>query len=517
MVLPLLLPLVPAPVSSTVDEGVLPLLAVPGVHGDRAAAALLVDAVARRTGIRLAEAGTGIALRIDPAVAAPEGYLLTVADHVEITGADATGLFYGIQTLLQLLRQDENGAWEWQRARIADAPRFGYRGVMLDVARHFFTVDEVKTVIDRCAALKFNHLHLHLSDDQGWRIHIDSWPLLSERSSTASATGDGSGSHDEGAGARGSGGGCYSKDDYREIVAHATSRHVTIVPEIDMPGHTHAIGVAYPELAEDPVMNENLLDAAQRLGHALPEAGVVYTGWGVGHSSLRIRDERTYDFIRDVLTELAEMTPGPYLHIGGDESLGTSPENFTCFIARATRIVTDLGKTPIAWHEAGAAEVAPGTIGQYWGLLEPSPEHAAHATRFVDRGGRIILSPSDAAYLDMKPAPNFPLGLAWAGIVDVHRAYGWEPDAVLDVPADAVAGIEAPLWTETVTSLADAEQLMYPRIAALAELAWSAPATSDSESGDSGSFGERLGRMAPLWRADGIRFHAPTEIVWSER
>jgi len=502
MVLPLPLPVIPAPVSSTLEEGMLPLSGTLGVHGDRAAVTALIDVIERRTGIRLAGTAGGIALRIDDTAAPAEGYALTVADRVKVTGGDAAGLSYGIQTLLQLLRQDEDGSWGWPHARVTDAPRFGYRGVMLDVARHFFSVDEVKTVIDRIAALKFNHLHLHLSDDQGWRIHIDSWPLLSERSSTASATGDGTRT----------GGGCYSKDDYREIVAHAASRYVTIVPEIDMPGHTHAIGLAYPELVEAPVMNEHLLDDARRLNQALPEAGVAYTGWGVGHSSLRIHDERTYDFIRDVLTELAEMTPGPYLHIGGDESLGTSAQDFAYFIARATETVTDLGKTPVAWHEAGAADVAPGTIGQYWGLLEPSSDHAAHTGRFVDRGGRVILSPSDAAYLDMKPEPGFPLGLAWAGIVDVHRARGWEPDAILDLPPGSIAGIEAPLWTETVTSVADAEQLMYPRIAAIAELAWSAPGGRDRA-----TFSGRLGRMAPLWHADGIRFHPTPEIVWSER
>ncbi len=504
MVLPLPLPVIPAPLSSTVEDGMLPLSGALSVHGDPAAVTLLIDAIDRRTGIRLTDAETadGIALRIDHTVAPAEGYVLTVADGVEITGTDPAGLSYGIQTLMQLLRQDEDGGWGWPHTRITDAPRFGYRGVMLDVARHFFSVDEVKTVIDRIAALKFNHLHLHLSDDQGWRIHIDSWPLLSERSSTASATGDGSGA----------GGGCYSKDDYRKIVAHAASRHVTIVPEIDMPGHTHAIGLAYPELVEDPVMNEHLLDDARRLNQALPEAGVAYTGWGVGHSSLRIRDERTYDFIRDVLAELAEMTPGPYLHIGGDESLGTSAEDFAYFIGRATEIVTGLGKRPIAWHEAGAADVAPGTVGQYWGSLDPDPTHAAHAGRFVERGGALILSPSDAAYLDMKPTAEFPLGLAWAGIVDVRRAHDWDPGTVLNVSADAIAGVEAPLWTETVSSLADAEQLMFPRIAAIAELAWSAP-----EGRGSGSFGERLGRMAPLWRADGIRFHPTPEIVWSDR
>ncbi|MDT0156503.1 family 20 glycosylhydrolase [Microbacterium sp. ARD32] len=507
MVLPDSLPLVPAPVSALPGEGLLPLASDVAVTGDPAAAALLIDLVAARTGIRLPASGDehgGVVLGIDPRTGPAEGYRLAVADAIEVVGSDAAGLAHGIRTLLQLLTTDDAGRWAWRRATVADAPRFAYRGVMLDVARRFFPVDEVKLVIDRAAALKFNHLHLHLSDDQGWRIHIDAWPLLSQRASTASAMSPARSGSTQG--------GCYSKDDYREIVAHAASRHVTIVPEIDMPGHTHAIGVAYPELVEAPVMNDALLADAERLGQALPRAGEPYTGWGVGHSSLRIHQTRTYEFVRDVLTELAELTPGPYLHIGGDESLGTSAEDFSTFIQRATAIVTDLGKTPIAWHEAGAAEVAPGTVGQYWGALEPTVTHAAHAAQFVRRGGSLILSPSDAAYLDMKYDSGFPLGLDWAGTVGLRRAYEWEPAELLEVAPDAIAGVEAALWTESVGSLADAEQLMYPRIAAAAEIAWS---TRDTRSWD--GFRERLGALAPAWRADGIRFHPVAEIDWTDR
>ena len=506
MVLPDLLPLVPAPVSVVIGEGRMPLADPLRIIGDDAAADQLAAAIGHRTGIRpvrvAEEARPGdVVVRIDPD-AAPEAYALTIGEIVELTGS-ADGLLQGIRTLMQLLTDEGDGRWAWRRATIADAPRFAYRGVMLDVARHFFPVDEVEKVIDRIAELKFNHLHLHLSDDQGWRIHIDSWPLLSQLSSTVSATGDG----------RATGGGCYSKDDYRAIVSYAASRGITIVPEIDMPGHTHAIGIAYPELVEAPVMNEHLLDDAQRLGQALPEAGVPYTGWGVGHSSLRIHEERTYEFVRDVLAELAELTPGPYLHIGGDESLGTSPADFASFIERATGIVQELGKTPVAWHEAGAAEVAPGTVGQYWGLLAPDASHAEHTAHFVERGGRVILSPSDAAYLDMKYDHDFPLGLAWAGTVDLHRAYDWQPTALLDIPADAVAGVEAPLWTETVESLEEADQLMFPRIAAIAEIAWSA----SDPTRDWNDFRERLAAQAPAWRADGIRFHPVPEIDWSDR
>ncbi|MFD5215504.1 family 20 glycosylhydrolase [Microbacterium sp. NPDC058345] len=505
MVLPDPLPLVPVPRSAIAEAGRMPLTGETRILGDAAAAPHLIDGIARRTGIRPSSAtdeprAGDVLLRLDPAAGPAEGYRLRVGDVAEVIGADAAGLFYGTQTLLQLLRERDEG-WGWQHVRIEDAPRFAYRGMMLDVARHFFPVDEVKTIIDRAAALKLNHLHLHLSDDQGWRLHIDSWPLLSEKSSVTSANGDA--------------GGCYSKDDYRAIVAHAASRHITIVPEIDLPGHTHAIGLAYREIVEEPVMNDHLLSDATRLGHALPVAGEPYIGWGVGHFSVRIREERTWDFVRDVLTEIAELTPGPYLHIGGDESLGTSEADFAYFMERATALVTELGKSPVAWHEAGAVEgIAEGTVGQYWGLTSPDGAHAAQAAHFVARGGRLILSPADAVYLDMKYDEAFPLGLSWAGVVDVHAASDWEPGELLPVPEESILGIEAPLWTETVRSLDDADRLTHPRLAAVAELAWTA---ADAAERNSESLRHRIGRQAPLWQSDGIRYHPTPEIPWSTR
>ena len=505
MVFPVAAGLVPAPSSLALGEGMLPLLPGMTVAGPPAAAERLRDAVAQRTGIRLGltadPADAAVVLRVDGGAAAAEGYTLAVGERVVVTGGDEAGVFYGVETLLQLLTEADEGWW-WPAARIADAPRFAHRGVMLDVARRFFPVDEVKTVIDRAAALKLNRLHLHLSDDQGWRIHIDSWPLLTERASQSAAD-------------PGDDGGFYTKDDFREIVAHAASRHVVVIPEIDLPGHTHAVGVAYPDLVEEPHLHPGLLADADRLGHALPVKGEPYTGWGVGHSSLRIRDQRTWDFVRDVLTEIAEISPGPWIHIGGDESLGTSPDEFAYAVERATSIVRELGRTPIAWHEAGAAPaLAEGTVGQYWGLLEPEETHAAHAAHFVARGGKVVLSPADAVYLDMKYDADFPLGLTWAGTVSVERAHGWEPTALLDLPADAIAGIEAPLWTETVRSLPDAELLMYPRIAAAAELAWSQTST-DERSWD--EFRTRLGMLSPLWQSERIRFHPVDEIPWSAR
>ncbi|WP_431806885.1 beta-N-acetylhexosaminidase [Microbacterium paraoxydans] len=503
MVLPLELPLVPAPVSATVGEGRLAVTASSRIRGTSPAVAQLADAVERRTGLQLDTAADGpadIELRVDPAVADPEGYTLQIGERAVLTGADEAGLFYGVQSLLQLLREEEDG-WGLPHVEIADAPRFARRGVMLDVARHFFGVDDVKRFIDSTSALKYNHLHLHLSDDQGWRVHIDAWPLLTERAASTSVDG-----HP---------GGFYTKDDYREIVAHAASRHMIVIPEIDLPGHTHAIGVAYPELVEEPVLNDNLISESARLGQQLPVAGETYLGWGVGHSSVRIHEERTYDFVRDVVRELAELTPGPYIHIGGDESLGTPQADFDLFAERATAIVVAEGKIPVAWHEMGsAANIAEGTIGQYWGKTTPEGTHAEEAAHFVERGGALIMSAANVTYLDMKYTEDFPLGLTWAAIIDVRSAYEWEPTAVLDVPESAILGVEAPLWSETTRTLDQVEQLVFPRAAAQAEVAWS-PRDGAGRSWE--SFRVRVGRLAPLWKAEGVDFHPAADIPWSER
>lgn len=510
------LPLVPAPALARAGKGHLPLADVTHVVGDFPAALHLIDAVAGRTGIRLAptrvdddadaaSAGTvgigTIALRIDRTLGNDEGYTLVVDDRISIAGGSEAGLFYGVQTLLQLLREDDAG-WGFLRAQIADAPRFERRGLMLDVARHFFGVDDVKKLIDSASALKLNHLHLHLSDDQGWRIEIESWPRLTAVASSTAANGDP--------------GGFYSKEDYREIIRHAAARHMIVIPEIDLPGHTHALGIAYPDLVEAPVLNDGLVAQAAELGQALPAAGEPYLGWGVGHSSVRIHDDRTYDLVRDVVRELAEMTPGPYIHIGGDEALGTPQADFDLFIERVTAIVAAEGRTPIAWHEAGsAADLARGTVGQYWGMTSPQGAQARQAAHFVERGGRVIASPADAAYLDMKPTPDFPVGLTWAAAsVDVRRAYEWEPTTVLGLAEESILGVEAPLWSETTRTFDEVEQLVFPRAAAVAEIAWS-PSAGDERSWE--SFRERLGGMAPLWKAAGVDYHPADEIPWSTR
>ncbi|WP_396642411.1 beta-N-acetylhexosaminidase [Microbacterium sp.] len=498
--------MIPYPARVEPDDGALSLDAGLVIHAGPGAsheAHELGRAIAARTGLALSvrDSPTGdaseprpqaIRLRLD----AEAGYrseayrLRTDGSGAEIVAATNAGLFYGTQTLAQALETTTDGTgatWHLPHLSIEDAPRFTYRGMMLDVARHFFSVEDVCAVIDRAASLKLNHLHLHLSDDQGWRLQIDAWPRLTTPEPDASTS-------------------FYSKADYRRIVEHAATRHMTVVPEIDMPGHTHAVGIAYPELVEAPVISEELRAQVAELGQTLPEAGVPFTGWAVGFSSLRIGDQTVDRFVRDVIRELGELTPGPYLHIGGDEALGTAPADFAAFVSLAARVVRDVGKVPITWQEAGAVAGLPvGTIGQYWGFVAPQEGHDDLARDFVRNGGRVILSPADATYLDMKPDADSTLGLTWAnGPTSLRRAYEWEPLAVVEgLTEHDILGVEAALWTETVETLADIDALVFPRIAAAAEIAWSSPpAMSAARTWE--SFRERVDALAPLWRAAGI-------------
>ncbi|MFC0002763.1 family 20 glycosylhydrolase [Micromonospora siamensis] len=410
-----------------------------------------------------------------------EGYRLDVTPTaVRITALTAAGLLHGAQTLRQLLpaavesRTPVTERWTVPGGTIVDRPRFAYRGAMLDVARHFFAVEDVLRVIDHLARYKLNHLHLHLTDDQGWRIAVDSWPRLAP---VGGATQVGGGT-----------GGWYTKDDYRRIVAYAARRHVTVVPEIDLPGHTNAALVAYPELAP---------------GKVPPPP---YTGTEVGFSYVDPADERTYDFVADVLGEVAALTPGPWLHIGGDEAFKVKGEAYTGFVERAQRIVESTGKTVVGWHQLAPAAHVDGRVLQWWGTNGDDPDIAAA----VRGGDRLILSPGNRAYLDMKYAPDTPIGHDWAGLIDVHRAYDWDPGTHLtDVPAEAVLGVEAPLWTESVTTLADIEFLLLPRLPALAELGWSPRATHDWA-----GFRERLAGHGPRWTAAGITFHRSPDVPW---
>ncbi|HEX5597098.1 MAG TPA: beta-N-acetylhexosaminidase [Micromonosporaceae bacterium] len=486
--------LVPAPVAARSTDLTYTLPADATIQADPGAmqvAGYLADLLRRCTGYPLPivpaapDAPTGDILLLlggaDPRVG-PEGYELDVtATGVTLRARAAAGLFYGVQTLRQLLPpavesdMTQPGPWTMPGGHLLDHPRFPYRGAMLDVSRHFFPVADVKRYLDELALYKINHLHLHLTDDQGWRIVIDSWPRLAEIGG-ASEVGGGPGGH-------------YTKQQYREIVEYAAARHITIVPEIDMPGHTNAALVAYPELAPDGV------------------TPTPYTDTDVGFSALAVHRDATYAFITDVLGEIAALTPGPYLHIGGDEAWTLNPADYATFMNRLQPIVTATGKTVMGWHQLAVADHTDGRIIQFWGT---SPEEATVAEAVRQRA-RVVLSPGNRTYLDMKYSPETPLGKDWAGLVEVRQAYDWDPAAYLaDVPATAVLGVEAPLWTETITTMGQIEYMTFPRLPAIAELGWSPASTHDWA-----DFRRRLATHAPRWIAAGIAFHPSPEVPWA--
>ncbi|TFV85027.1 beta-N-acetylhexosaminidase [Microbacterium sp. dk485] len=495
----------PVPVRVRVhDAEPFPLTTQTTISGEAAAAGTLRSLLQARTGRQPALVASGaIRLHIEGG-GTPESYRLVVGSAgISVIGHDAAGLFYGVQTLGQLV-ESAPGGWRVPAVEIDDFPRFAYRGVMLDVARHFFDVQTVTAVIDRAASLKLNHLHLHLTDDQGWRLAVESWPKLTEQGSASAVRGDR--------------GGYYSKEDYRRIVEYAAERHMTVVPEIDMPGHTHAIGLAYPELVQDPALSPGMAAEIAQGRQPSPRKGVGYQGTAVGFSSLRIHDPRTYEFLHAVLAEVAEGTPGPFLHIGGDEALSTDAGDFAAFMQRASAIASSHGKVVVAWHEAGAVPgLVAGAVGQYWGSVNPADGADRKALAFVERGGRVILSPSDAVYLDMKYDADTPIGLDWAnGPTSVRRSYEWEPsDVIRGLPEEAILGVEAPLWTETVSSLADIDHMMFPRVASAAEAAWS-PATIENEWRTWGSFRQRIAGLGPLWKSMGIGFFRSPEVPWAD-
>ena len=491
--------LVPVPVHLEEGDGVLPLA---GVTVGGPLAELLASELATLIGgdVPVVQEPV-VSLAVEDGGEAGSYELAITPGGATVTGADRAGLRYGIFTLAQLARRAGEG-WELPAVAIQDAPRFAYRGVMLDTARHFFDVATVKRVIDRAARLKLNVLHLHLTDDQGWRIEIESRPELTR---LASGTGVFS---DEG--------GHYTKADFAEIVAYAAANDMVVVPEIDLPGHTHAISLAYPDLMEEPQLLPSVMESVEAYGGDAPINGEPFRGMAVGFSSVRIDHEPTYEFLADVLGDLAEMTPGPWLHIGGDECHGTDKADYVAFINRVTAMVAGLGKTPMLWHEAGAADsLASGAVGQFWDLRSHDADVAEKTRAFPAVGGKVVLSPADAAYLDMKYDADTEIGLVWAdGPTSVERSYDWEPGTLVHgLAEDDILGVEAPLWTETVTDLAAIDQLMFPRLASAAEHAWS-PAKGAHPSRTWESFADRLGGLAPLWEAQGVGFHRSQEIAW---
>lgn len=407
-----------------------------------------------------------------------EGYELRVTpERIVLRAATPAGLFFAMQTLRQLLPWSVEHAAALRRglrvpvATVTDAPRFAWRGAMLDVARHFLPVSDVKRFVDHMALYKLNRLHLHLADDQGWRIEIAGWPDLTRIG----------GSTQVGGGA----GGSWTQAEYRELVAYAAARFITIVPEIDMPGHTNAARASYGALNCD----------GKRVA--------LYTGTRVDLGNLCITSDSTWRFIGDVLRQLAAITPGPWLHIGGDEVRGFSRAQYHGFIERVQDSVRATGKRMIGWGEIAQADLDTTTVSQVW-IKDSSAVHAR-------RGGSVIMSFAERAYLDMKYDSSTVTGLLWAGAVSLPRSYDWDPATLRPgIGERSILGVEGPLWAETVSRLSEYEFQAFPRLIALAEVGWTPQAQRSWR-----SFAERLGRHGPRLQALGINFYRAPEVDWA--
>lgn len=488
--------LIPKPVSVTTTDDTFVWTAetqiyVPrGRNRVRKVAALFADLIAPATGfkpkIKILKRGDekGLILQLDKTLTdlGQEGYQLDIkAERVTLTAVKPAGLFRGMQTVRQMLpariESDtvQKGPWRIMGGTITDYPQYGHRGAMLDVARHFFRVADVKQFIDYLAAYKMNVLHLHLSDDQGWRIEIKSWPKLTE---VGSLTQVGGGK-----------GGFYTQQEYKEIVQYAKDRYITIVPEIDMPGHVNAAVVAYPEL------------------NGTTKPATPHTGIEVGFSCLAVDMEVTYKFIDDVIRELAAITPGPYIHIGGDEvpKMNTKT-SFAQFINKVQEIVQSHDKKMMGWADIAKGDIDQETVTQFW------KKEAADAKLAVSKNAKILMSPAYRAYLDMKYSPDCELGLKWAGYVNVQTAYEWTLSGIVPgIPKEQILGVEAPLWTETIETMDDIEFMVFPRLPGYAELGWS---PDDENSWD--EYRVRLGKQKKRFEHMGINYYKASQVPWQD-
>jgi hexosaminidase len=468
---------IPKPSSVTRGEGVFRISEGTEIEAAQDEASdlslLLTMAVADRTGVDIGKEQENkiIVSKTSGGDLGPEGYRIRIAENeITIEGSELAGIFYGIQTLRQLITKNGN-KWEVAIGTIEDRPNFEWRGSMLDVSRHFFSVDDVKRYIDLISFYKMNRLHLHLSDDQGWRIEIKSWPKLTEVGGTTQVGGNG--------------GGFYDQTQYKDIVEYAARRFVMIIPEIDLPGHTNAALASYAELNCDG------------------KATKLYEGIEVGFSTLCLKkDKVTFGFVTDVMRELAEMTPGPYLHIGGDEAHTTPKEDYLEFIARFKEIVKAQGKSLIGWEEVAQSTIGPGDIAQHW-------HSAEHARTAAEKGAKVLLSPSKKVYLDMKYDSTTKLGLNWAAYIEVDDAYNWDPlTQVQGLTKEQIIGVEAPVWSETLTTMDEVEYLAFPRLPGIAEIGWSTGERSWDE------YKVRLGRHGAVMKDMGIDFYRSPQVDW---
>lgn len=415
-----------------------------------------------------------------------EAYSLTINKNIEIRASGDTGLFYGVQSFLQLLPPEvyannkiSKDSYEIPQLIIRDEPRFAWRGHMLDIARHFFDKDEIMKTIDVMATHKLNVLHLHLSDYDAWRVEIKKHPELINVGSRGHHT-----SWEKGKARY-----YLSQNEIKEIIAFAETRHVMIIPEIDMPGHSKAAARSYPEYFD-------------------------------GKATFNPAKEETFVFISDILDELMVLFPAPYFHIGGDEVSHQSQwkgrkdiqelmtkKGFTTleevegyFDSRVVDMVLGKGKIPIGWNEMAYFDVNSKAQFQWWQGDFDTP----HGQRALARNHKIVMSPSGKMYLDYPQQFNEP---GWGKEANsVEEIYEWEPvPSILTSEQEKnIIGIEAPLWTEWIESNEYRQFMTYPRLAGVAEVAWSPKGNKDLE-----GFKSRMEYQYKRYKALGVNYRAP--------
>lgn len=474
-------------------------IAVPGgAKALRSVAELFVRDICREHGLRLKVSGiseSGIVLGIDPALRA-EAYSLDIGQgRVAVTGGSPSGLFYGLQSLRQLISQY---GMRLPAVHVEDEPCFAYRGAMLDCCRHFFTVDEIKTFIDILALHKLNRFHWHLTDDQGWRIEIRKYPRLTEIGSKRSETLVGR--YDKNRKGVYDGkpyGGFYTQDDIREIVRYAAERHIEVIPEIEMPGHGLAALTSYPWLG------------------CTGGPYSVWTHWGISDDVYCAGKETTFEFVEEVLSEVLDLFPSKLIHIGGDEcpksrwkacphcqrrireeGLKDEYELQSYFIRRIERWMHTRGREIIGWDEILQGGVSKTAIIMSWNGKEPGIKAAR-------QGNPVIMVPKWHCYFDYSqtsdPDRYEPLGNP--RYVPVRQVYRLEPCDQLALPDQKrIMGVQCNLWTEYIGDIGHAQHMVLPRMAALSEIGWAC------DRKDYNDFVRRVPALVRIYEAEGYRY-----------
>jgi hexosaminidase len=465
--------LIPMPTSVEWKDGKVAISGDTVVEGSGKTASTAAQ-LAQELGLKQGGRGPSqIRLSLVPAskVASPEGYHLRAAgNEVLIEASDVRGLFYGAQTLRQLVIADR-ASRSVANVEIQDAPRFRWRGLLVDLGRHFFGKQTLFKIIDEMAAYKLNVLKLHLTDYEGWRLEIPAYPKLTQVGSLV----DGKPQY-------------LSTADVSEIVQYAADRHIIVVPEIEMPGHAGAAARSYPEF------------------------------FNPDRSAFNPANPKTYDFIRGVLTEVARLFPGPYLDFAGDEvgeemwkgmadvdrlkaekGLKTNQDIQAYFGREVVRIIESLGKRPMAWDEQVEAHAPESVVIQWWRRDRPDILKTA-----AQRGHELVISPADQLYFDYHQGEGEP-GAPWegnkGGPQSISKMLAWEPVPEGFTPEESarVIGIEACVWTEFIETERYLQFMTFPRMLALAEIAWRPKGPRDEP-----EFSKRLEPHIEVLRAKGI-------------